>query len=97
MNTDDLKKSLLQNEPPAHLPLLLKALWYDAKGDWQKAHELVQDETGRDAAHIHAYLHRSEGDIWNADYWYGKAGRKRPGYNLAEEWEQIAIQLLAKS
>ena len=70
------------------------ALWYDAKEDWEKAHELIQDIEDKNAAWIHAYLHRKEGDIWNADYWYRRAGKKRPDASLQNEWEQIATELL---
>lgn len=84
---DSFKASLSQSEPEKHLSLLLKSLWYDAKGDWKKAHDFVDQLPGTDAAWVHAYLHRKEGDIWNADYWYSKAKKTRPSGNLAEEWE----------
>ena len=67
----------------------LKALWYDGKGDWKKAHDQVDHLSGKAAARIHAYLHRKEGDLWNADYWYSKAGEKRPNLSLEEEWEGL--------
>jgi hypothetical protein len=67
----------------------LKALWYDGKGDWKKAHDQVDHLSGKSAARVHAYLHRKEGDLWNADYWYGKAGEKRPNLSLEEEWESL--------
>lgn len=67
----------------------LKALWYDGKGDWKKAHDQVDHLSGKTAARIHAYLHRKEGDLWNADYWYSKAGEKRPNQTLEEEWEDL--------
>lgn len=65
----------------------LKALWYDAKGDWKHAHDQVDHLTSKSASRVHAYLHRKEGDIWNADYWYAKSGEKRPEITLDEEWE----------
>jgi hypothetical protein len=72
----------------------LQSLWFDAKGEWQRAHEVIQDEPDKDSAWIHAYLHRREGDIWNADYWYRRAGKKRPDISLQQEWDQIVTALL---
>ena len=72
----------------------LQSLWYDATGDWEKAHRLIQDVNDKTAAWIHAYLHRKEGDIGNADYWYSRAGRSRPNLSLGKEWEVIATSLL---
>lgn len=94
MNLDTFKETLSCNTPPPAESVYIKALWFDAKGDWNKAHELIQDLTDKKAAWIHAYLHRKEGDIWNADYWYNKAARKRPSLSLEEEWEQITSELL---
>ena len=94
MDLPAFKQSITANHPPADTSVYAKALWYDAKGDWEKAHQLIQDLTDKNAAWIHAYLHRKEGDIGNADYWYYKAGKKRPSISLNEEWEQIAAALL---
>lgn len=69
-------------------PVLL-ALWYDAKGNWQMAHDQVDHLSGKSPARIHAYLHRKEGDLWNANYWYSKAGEKMPNQSLEEEWEDL--------
>lgn len=96
MDLTALKESLLTDSPPAAASVYIKALWYDAKDDWNKAHELIQDVTDKNASWIHAYLHRKEGDTWNAEYWYTKAGKKRPGVSLNEEWEQIASAFLKK-
>lgn len=79
---------------PAALPLPLQALWHDRKGDWNSAHEAVQDGTDRESAALHAYLHRKEGDLWNARYWYSTAGRKPFSGSLDEEWESLAKELL---
>ena len=84
-------ESLSHPEPPAHFSVLLKSLWYDKKGDWKKAHDLVDQLPGTDAAGVHAYLHRKEGDIWNADYWYAKAKKIRPTCSLQEEWENLVL------
>lgn len=73
---------------------LLQALWHDAHGDWDKAHDLTQDIETPDGAWVHAYLHRKEGDIWNADYWYRRAGKVRPSGTLEEEREVIVKNFL---
>lgn len=88
------KQTLAGNNPPADSSVYAQALWYEAKGDWNKAHQLIQDLSDKNAAWIHAYLHRKEGDTWNADYWYNRAGKKRPPVSLDEEWEQIAAAML---
>jgi hypothetical protein len=85
-----------QTTPPAGLPPALQALWHDAKGDWERAHECAQEEASRDGAWVHAYLHRKEGDEGNAGYWYARAGRKFPEIDLDTEWAQIARELLAR-
>jgi hypothetical protein len=94
MDLAAFKKTLSANEPPAGINVYLKALWYESKGDWEKAHILVQDMTDKNASWVHAYLHRKEGDTWNADYWYSKASKKRPSVSLDEEWEQMAAALI---
>ncbi|SEB21066.1 hypothetical protein [Pedobacter hartonius] len=87
----EFKDSLKNESPGADLSAQLKALWYDGKGDWNNAHQQVDHLNDRSSAHVHAYLHRKEGDIWNADYWYGKAQRTRPDLSLDEEWEQLVL------
>lgn len=91
---DFFKASLLESAPNQHLSPLLKSLWYDGNGDWNKAHALVDHLTDKDAAAVHAYLHRKEGDIWNADYWYAKAKKNRPTISLEEEWTNLVEQYL---
>ena len=76
------------------LSLPLQALWREARGDWDAAHELAQQAGSREGDWVHAYLHRKEGDIGNADYWYARAGRRRPDLTLEQEWEQVAAVLL---
>lgn len=78
-----------QERPDRTLPLMVQALWYDALGDWDKAHVLAQDESSKNGAWVHAYLHRKEGDIGNASYWYGKAGKPMPEKSLKQEWEEL--------
>ena len=95
MNYDDFLASLEQETPPLSIGSApLQALWYDAKAQWDLAHELVQNETSSQAAWVHAYLHRKEGDLGNARYWYGQAGRAAARCPLEEEWEQIVQALL---
>lgn len=94
MTISQLKESLSGHQPPANLSVYIAALWYDAKGRWKQAHELIQDIPDGKAAWIHAYLHRKEGDIGNAGYWYRRAGKTMPQESVQEEWEQIARALL---
>ena len=88
------KQSLKQNHPPQGLPELLEALWWDAKGDWEKAHKIAQDVHNPDGAWVHAYLHRKEGDQVNASYWYSRAGRSKSFSPLEIEWEEIVQDFL---
>lgn len=94
MNLDEFKASLSQDLPPDGLSVYLQSLWHDGKGEWNKAHGLVDSLSGTDAAHVHAYLHRKEGDISNADYWYRRAGRNRPTNSLEKEWEFLVREFL---
>ncbi len=96
MDLQDFKESLSGAQPPGNVSEYIKALWYDANGNWDKAHNLVQDINDTKASWIHAYLHRREGDTSNADYWYSKAGKKRPLVSLEMEWEQIVNALLQR-
>lgn len=89
MDFNQFKQSLQQARPPEHISVFLESLWYDGKGDWARAHDLVDDLPGTTAARVHAYLHRVEGDLGNADYWYRLAGEKRPDCSLQEEWELL--------
>ena len=93
MDLSTFKNSLAEGEAPP-LPVYLLALWQDAKGNWEAAHDLVQDPGDQKAAWVHAYLHRKEGDIRNADYWYNKAGRARPQVSLNQEWEELVQAFL---
>ena len=90
MNFEDFKTLLTSVQPPASCSILVKALWYDAKGDWEKAHNIAQAKEGtRDYDRLHAYLHRKEGDEWNAGYWYRRARAEMPNYSLEQEWEEL--------
>lgn len=79
----------------ANLPLLLHALWHEAHGDWERAHSITQGIESSDAAWVHAYLHRKEGDTFNAGYWYRRAGRSAFTGSLHAEWTELATHLLA--
>jgi hypothetical protein len=94
MTAASIKLSTNLNEPPPDISVYLQALWQDAKGNWEKAHALIQDMEDKNAAWIHAYLHRKEGDNWNADYWYRRAGKSRPDANLDTEWANIVSAFL---
>lgn len=87
--------TLADPAPPRGSPAPLSALWWAKKGDWDKAHKLVQDEESAEAAWVHAYLHRVEGDLGNADYWYARAKRTRARGDLDAEWQAIVDALLA--
>jgi endonuclease I len=80
---------------PSFSSLYLEALWYAGIGDWDKSHDLIQDEPGNDAAHLHAYLHRVEGDQGNADYWYRRAGELTPTCGLKEEWKTLVEKFIS--
>ena len=96
MSTLDLfKHSLAQEAPPPGISLALQALWWDAKGDWAKAHECAQAQEDDQGNWVHAYLHRKEGDADNAGYWYRRVRRPPASVSLAEEWDVIAGALIA--
>src|SRR5438552_1167800 len=93
MSLEDLRSSIARDSaPPAALSQPLQALWHDACGDWDKAHDAAQADHGRDGSWVHAYLHRKEGDLGNAGYWYARAGRPMPAKSvtLEAEWAEIA-------
>lgn len=95
MNSDAFRRTLADRSPPAGLSPALVALWHQGRGDWQAAHEAAQSDDGRDAAWVHAHLHRVEGDEANAGYWYRRAGRPPCHDPLDTEWSAIAAALLA--
>ncbi len=86
--------TLANHEPESRLSAPLQALWWDAKGDWPRAHALVDELDSPDGMAVHAYLHRKEGEQWNADYWYRLAGRTYYRTNLSDEWTALAEGLL---
>jgi len=96
MTYDEFILAIENNEPPSNQPLYIQSLWWDAKGDWNKAHSLIDSLNDKNSCLVHAYLHRKEGDIWNADYWYRRANAQRPSVSLDEEWKNITMKLLMK-
>lgn len=94
MTLQEFQASLARRSPPGELRATLRALWFDGRGQWDKAHEVVQDESDVEAAWVHAYLHRKEGDLDNAGYWYRRARRTMPTGPLEEEWRTIAATFL---
>ncbi len=94
MTLTELKGCLSHAKPPADFSPALAALWWEAKGDWERAHALVMDEANQDCAWVHAYLHRQEGDLANARYWYGQGGKAVAAGPLPAEWDSIAQALL---
>ena len=90
----EFKSSLSGAAPAPQLNVPLTALWWAAKSGWDQAHKLVQDEATTDAAWVHAYLHRAEGDLGNAGYWYRQAGQPVAKDSLEAEWERIVSALL---
>ena len=88
------QQSIKDTIPPANISVYLLAMWYDANNNWDKAHALVDSLNDATACWIHAYLHRKEGDIGNATYWYNKAAKKMPHFSLQQEWENIVKALL---
>jgi hypothetical protein len=99
MSFEELQQSIARDTaPPTGSNLALQALWHDARGDWEGAHTCAQDDHSRDGSWVHAYLHRKEGDIGNAGYWYSRAGRAIPpsDVTLDAEWADIARELVAR-
>ena len=95
MDTNDFKKSLAATAPPSGARIPLQALWHDGRGDWHAAHDLLQKDDSADSAWVHAYLHRKEGDLGNAGYWYRRAGKPTASGSLESEWEQIVGVLIS--
>jgi hypothetical protein len=94
MTSEEFKASLAQDQPPREIATPLAALWWDARGDWTKAHGLVDELETMDGMAVHAYLHRKEGSLSNADYWYARAGRTYYRPELSDEWRALVEGLL---
>jgi hypothetical protein len=94
MNIAAFQSSIGKDEFPVDLSAPLQALWWDAKGDWTRAHQLVDELETPEGMAVHAYLHRKQGEQWNADYWYRLAGRTYHRVDLADEWTALVQGLL---
>jgi hypothetical protein len=96
MTLQEFRDSLVQANPPRELSFALAGLWWDAKGDWDRAHESAQQDEGPAGSWAHAYLHRKQGDTANAGYWYGRAGKVPARGSLEQEWLAMVDSLLSK-
>ncbi len=95
MTYQEFVESTSASAPPQGIGELLLALWHEARGDWEAAHQIAQSREGtRDYDRLHAYLHRVEGDEWNAGYWYRRAGASKPAGSLKEEWGELVKHFL---
>jgi len=97
MTLDEFRATLDDRDPPDALPPALEALWHDARGNWNRAHQIAQDIESQTGSWIHAYLHRKEGDLANAGYWYRRAGKPVAHDSLDDEWGRIVRSVLEKS
>ena len=95
MTFDEFLASINNDQPASELSETLTSLWWDKKGNWDRAHAIAQEIPTTHGSAVHAYLHREEGVLWNADYWYGRAGRTRPEISLEEEWAQLVVEMLS--
>jgi hypothetical protein len=95
MTIEEFKASLAKSKPPGSQSPAIVALWWQGRDDWKKAHAIVMGESSRECAWVHAHLHRVEGDLENARYWYRQAERPVATGSLAQEWGDIARALLA--
>ncbi|GAB5474323.1 MAG: hypothetical protein Mars2KO_24220 [Maribacter sp.] len=90
----EFEETLIDDEPNVKWPEALKAMWYDANGNWAASHDIAQEMHTRLGSWIHAYLHRKEGDEWNAGYWYRQANQPFPKMTLAQEHREITDFIL---
>ena len=95
MTLDEYLTSIDNNQPSPQLSETLTSLCWDKKGDWDTAHKIAQEIPTLQGSAVHAYLHREEGVLWNADYWYSRAGRERPNISLDEEWKLLVEEMLS--
>jgi hypothetical protein len=94
MTLEQFLHSLANDAPDPALTAPLAALWWDAKGDWARAHGFVDELETREGMAVHTYLHRKEGADWNADYWYSRSGRDFQRPSLDDEWKALVEGLL---
>jgi hypothetical protein len=95
MTFDEFIKTIDDDEPASEFSEMLTSLWWDKKGDWDTAHAIAQEIPTVQGSAVHAYLHREEGVLWNADYWYSRAGRTRPNIPLEAEWKLLVEEMLS--
>lgn len=95
MTTDEFVRSTKDANPPAGIKPVLESLWYDKKGDWHRSHEIAQNIHTADGSWVHAYLHRKEGDLSNARYWYNRAGKPVHSGSVDEEWMELVGAFLS--
>ena len=96
MTLDQFRRTLTDAAPPQNLTAPLRALWFDGRGDWNQAHSVAQDVEDATGAWVHAYLHRKEGDLQNAEYWYRRAGKPVATSALDDEWAAMVTLLLSR-
>ena len=96
MTPEEFQRTIDAQTPPTDISNPLMALWHDAQDDWDSAHDFAQRDQDAESAWVHAYLHRKEGDLVNANYWYVRAGRTLPDQRLKDEWQSIVHELLEK-
>ena len=94
MDLTQFRATVADGMPPEGISLALQTLWWDAKGDWNRAHQCAQQDEGKTGSIVHAYLHRKEGDMRNAGGWYSRAGREPATVSLEEEWQSLAGEML---
>lgn len=94
MTFEEFEASLKNDLPPQRISIPLKAMWYDAQNNWKQAHLVVQEADEYSGAWVHGYLHRKEGDLANAAYWYSRAGKEMPKKSLEAEWVAITKELI---
>lgn len=95
MTAEQFRELVEEEGPREGWPAPLAALWWDAKGDWSRAHSLVDELETKDGMAVHAYLHRKEGSVANSEYWYERAGRGFYRPSLEDEWAALAEGLSA--
>jgi hypothetical protein len=97
MTYDEFISSLSSDQPPEKISEVLKALWYDGKKNWDGSHNIAQEIDNTEGSWVHAYLHRKEGDLSNARYWYSRAGKSEPRMSLKEEWTTLVRHFIERA
>ena len=87
------KASVGKEELPNEISSPIEVICYRGKGNWEEAQRLVQSDNSPNGSWVHAYLHRVEGDLGNAAYWYRMADEAVCNSGLDEEWVEIVAEL----